>query len=176
MEEVITLLVAVGASALIVFRARRHEAPFGILVLGAVVAFVGCIAFLLGSQHTIAVVGRALRQLSAPGSQGALYDFRRYSLLLLGALLITTGLRLFAYTPGLVRREHRSWKGALWTTVVLLAINAPLMPIQGFAIGFTAFGVVTLLLLFALRRFFPDDVASAPDHHQDIDQTTSVAR
>jgi hypothetical protein len=176
MEEIITLLVAVGASAWIVFRARRQRAPTGILVLGGVVGFVGCYVFLLGSQHTIAVLGRALRQLSSPGSQGALYDFRRYSLMLLGALLITTGLRLLAYGPGLVRREHRSWKGALWTAVVLLAINAPLMPIQGFAIGFTAFSLVTLVLLVALRRLFTNDVASAHDPNQDIDQTTAVAQ
>ena len=42
----------------------------------------------------------------------------------------------------------------MWATVVLLAINVPLMPIQGFAPAFSAFAFVNLVALVATRKRF----------------------
>ena len=53
-----------------------------------------------------------------------------------------------------MRGEPRAWKTTLWASVALLAINVPLIPIQGFAYFFSAFALVNLVALVAMRKRF----------------------
>ncbi len=55
--------------------------------------------------------------------------------------------------------EPRAWKTTLWATVALLAINVPLIPIQGFAYVFSAFALVNLVALVATRTRFGQEGA-----------------
>jgi hypothetical protein len=102
----------------------------------------------LGAAHTIAVINQALRR---PAFQ---YDFRLYSLILLGIFLIAGGVRCLTTSWKVSRGDARAWKDALQTTTMLLAVNLPLTPIQGFAAGLAGFLVVTLFVLIATRHSF----------------------
>ena len=81
------------------------------------------------------------------------YDWRTYSLLLFGVLLIVQGVRVLRATPGLARGEPAARAAILRTGALVLAIAAPTIPIHAF-FGSVISGltVVTLLATYALVR------------------------
>jgi hypothetical protein len=104
----------------------------------------------LGSAHTVAVIGRALR------GPSFVYNFRLYSLVLLGACQIAGGLRCLSTSWRVARGDARAWKSALAATMLLVIVNVPLIPIQGFAGATSLIAVVTLITLIATGpRFVP---------------------
>ena len=133
--------------------------------VGAVTFFCGALIALLGTAHTLAVIGRAFSR--PPAFE---YDFRLYSLVMLGVSLIAGGLRCLSTSWNVARGDVRAWKAALTATILLLVVNVPLMPIQGFAVAFTALLLVSLITLIATRRRF-----AAPVAHRII-STPEIAR
>ena len=105
--------------------------PAARLAVGAVSLFFIGAAVLFG-VHLGAILTLILR-----GDVFA-YDFRFYSLVLLGVVAIIPAI------SGLLPGRSRVRAAAL-----LLAINLPLIPLQDFAVAFTIAGVATLAILLA---------------------------
>jgi hypothetical protein len=124
-----------------------------LLVVGAVDALCGLSNFLLGSAHFFAVLGRGLRGTGLhAAAQAFIYDFRFYSLAMLGLLLIVPGVLCLRSARGLTRGEAIAWKNAFWASVVLVVVNGPLIPIQRFAILLGGFAVLNLVVLATSRQ------------------------
>lgn len=144
-----TLLLALTglAASVAAFLFARRRAPARLASTAAVVALCGAECLLLGAGHLFGVIGRALSGKGA-GSASFTYDFRFYSLFLLGALLVVAGSLCLASIPGLAKRSLASWRMAFWSSAFLLALNLPLAPIQGFGYvlgGLSLAGIAALL-------------------------------
>jgi len=154
LDPALLVLFAVIGGTIWFAAAARGRGAGALAAVGAVTFFCGALIGLLGVAHTVAVIGRALR---GPTFE---YNFRLYSLVMLGVSLIAGGLCCLSTSWNVARGDARAWKTALAATTLLLVVNAPLMPIQGFATGFSAFLVVTLLTLIATRRCFVPPVGA----------------
>ena len=145
----LALFTAIGATIWFAVRARGRGAR-ALATVGAVTFFSGALIAALGSAHTIAVIGRALR------GPSFVYNFRLYSLVLLGACQIAGGLRCLSTSWRVARGDARAWKAALAATMLLLIVNVPLVPIQGFAgVPFLLLSVTLITLIATRRRFIP---------------------
>jgi len=144
----LALFTAIGAT--IWFAATRGRGAVPLVAVGAVTFFCGALIASLGSAHTIAVIGRALR------GPSFVYNFRLYSLVLLGSCQIAGGLRCLSTSWRVACGDARARKAALTATMLLLIVNVPLIPIQGFAGATSLIAVVTLITLIATGpRFVP---------------------
>lgn len=107
---------------------------------------------------------RALEGKGFAGAPSFEYGFAFYSVVLLGVLLVGSGLACLWYTRGLLRRDTGARGAALRWSALLLLINAPLIPMQDFASLLTATSALNLIALFiarnALRPDRPADQAS----------------
>lgn len=143
----LALFAAIGATIWFA-AATRGRGSGALAAVGAVAVFGGGLIASLGLAHTVAVIGRALR------GPSFVYDFRLYSLLLLGACQIAGGLRCLSTSWRLARGDASAWKAALAATTLLLIVNVPLMPITGVA-GITSLpSAVMLFTLIATGRRF----------------------
>jgi hypothetical protein len=81
------------------------------------------------------------------------YNFRVYSLLLLGLVLIACGLRLLRISLAISARMPEIRGQAVRAVATVLILVAPLIPIQGFfAIPLTVLsGVLLVLVLWRIR-------------------------
>jgi hypothetical protein len=100
------------------------------------------------------VVGRALAGKGHGPGETFVYDFRFYALVLLGVLQVAGGMGCLTSVGRLMRRDAAGRKRVLLATLALLALNVPLMPIQGFAVGFAVLALLNLAALgFAWTHF-----------------------
>ena len=145
--DLLTTVAVVVASTIFFRRARRfRRSPLDLAV--ATFGFaVNVLMAALALTHAVAVVTVAVRR-EGP----LLYDFRFYSLLLLGAVLVSLALLCILAAPGIARGEPNARRRALAASASLLAVNIPLMPLQGFAVAFTAFAAVNAAGMLLLRR------------------------
>ena len=148
----IALLVVIVATVWFARDARRRLAPTALVVVGTFDFFGGFLSFGLASLHLAAVMAQALSGRGPGGVPTFAYDFRFYSLVLLGAVIVIPGLLCAIYARGLTRGDTLAWKTVVWSSLALLAINAPLVPIQGFAPGLSAFALLNLVGLAAIHR------------------------
>ena len=152
--DVVPLAGVATATALAIPRFRRL-APSPIRLLNAIYAYLaGGIVGAFGVAHTAAVTLVAIER--AAGQQ-FVYTYRFYSLLLLGALLITGGLLATLQAARLARGHPAGWRASVAVWAALLAVNLPLVPLQGFAVLFSALATVALLLLAGTKRSFDVD-------------------
>ncbi|HEX7708570.1 MAG TPA: hypothetical protein VF701_19065 [Thermoanaerobaculia bacterium] len=117
--------------------------------------FAGGLIGALGVAHTSAVVS-----LERASRLQFVYTFRLYSLVLFGVLLIVLGLTAAVEAGRLPQGRRAVWRRSVFVWAAILAINLPLVPLQGFAILFSALAGFELLLLFITGRHFnlePDD-------------------
>jgi hypothetical protein len=113
--------------------------------------FAGGLVGVLGLTHLVAVVIEAINQ----GRQHQfVYGFRFYSLVQLGVLLIATGIMAAIEAGGLARGERAAWRASLLVWIAILAINLPLVVLQGFALLFSVLAALELLLLGGMWRHF----------------------
>jgi hypothetical protein len=113
-----------------VTRLRRGSIRGGGFAAAAAVGFLGIVLVVTMTAHCLDIVSRLA---VGTGHDGAafVYGFRTYSLLLLGALLIASGIRLLRLSSSL--GTGASSRGpALRAVLVVLALVAPLIPIHGF--------------------------------------------
>ncbi len=166
-RQALSLLVysgVVGAIIWFAVAARRRRRVAALTAIGTFSFFVGTMITAVGARHLIAVISRAVRgTLGTPAfstppilqhGDPFVYDFRFYSLLNLGVLLIAGGVACAVLAHRLMRGELRAWKGTLWATVLLLAVNLPLIPIEDNAYGPSVFAFVNLAALAATRKRF----------------------
>jgi len=139
------LLAVTGATITFLLRVRRRGASLGVGVASALGLFSGLITAGLAVGHLLGVMAVELRR------SPIRYDFRVYALLLLGATLVGLGAGLAAASARVARGDSTAWHSAVRTAVVLLAVNAPLAPIQGFAVALCIFVSIGLVALLAVR-------------------------
>lgn len=122
--------------------------------------FVGALIGTLGMAHLVAVVIVAIHR----GHQHQfIYSFRFYSLTLLGVLLIALGL-MAANEARLARGQRAAWRASLLVWTAIVAINLPLVSLQGFAVLFSVLAALELLLLGSMRRHFNVKWAGFHEH------------
>ena len=142
------------AAALVFFAGRRH-APTALALVAGLDTLCGSESVLLAGAHLTAVIGRALAG-KGSGSAPFAYNFRFYSLVLTGLAIVVPGLLCVLSVKGLLRGEKAAWRRALWSSVVLLAVNIPLLPIQGFAYALAAVALFNLTALRVTQKRFAE--------------------
>ena len=88
------------------------------------VSLLGATAVVGGIGHIIGITVAA-----ATGDRGFTYDFRTYSLWLLGAILISAGAALIRTAHGFGDGGHEAFGRASGIAAVLAVVTAPLIPI-----------------------------------------------
>jgi len=112
----------------------RRKSPPLILAVAGISSLCGLGNALLGSAHLAVVLARAAAGRGFAGSETFAYGFHFYSLVLVGVLLVLPGCLCLYHARGVVRLEPAARSGALRSSLVLLAVNLPMMPFQPFAI------------------------------------------
>ena len=128
----------------------RPPAPVLIAVLTN--ALCGLSSFFLGGAHLLGVLRRALEGKGFAGAPTFEYGFAFYSVVLLGVLLVGPGLACLWYTRRLWHGDPAARRATLRWSAVLLLINAPLIPLQDFAILLTATSSLNLITLLVAHR------------------------
>jgi hypothetical protein len=140
-------------AALFVFARKTRDAPPSAIGAGLVTLASGLITAALSAAHLVVVLIVAL------GRSPLVYDFRLYSLVLLGVVLTGLGLLLALAASGLVRGDPPRTRLARNAALMLLLVNAPLAPLQGFAVALAALAAVTLAAVFVRARMTPPPAA-----------------
>lgn len=139
------ILSVVGASTLAAGVSMWRRGARGRRFAGAtLVAFSGATLTTMLAAHNAEVVYRLLGN-PLDTMPPLKYDFRSYSLLLLGALLMVLGVDVFRAAAAVSRGDAAARRDALRVGLLVLAIGAPIIPIHIF------FGpITTALALIAL--------------------------
>jgi len=91
-----------------------------------------------------------LRLFERPPGVPFVYDFRLYSLLLLGAVLFVQGVRLLRAATAIAAGTPAARGEAVRTSLIVLGLAAGLIPIQFFGAVLTAGSLVTLAVALLL--------------------------
>ena len=133
----------------IVLFARKHRArglaPSAVAA-GLVTLASGLITIGLSVAHLVVVVIVAIRR------SPLVYDFRLYSLILLGIALTGLGLVLVLAAAGVTQGDPARTRLARNSALLLALINVPLAPLQGFAVLFAGLAGVTLAAVIIRSR------------------------
>ena len=144
--------VVVAAATIIAAARLKHASLSLIRLLIAIYGyFAGALIGTFGLAHLVAVVTVAIDRLL---QNQFVYGFRFYSLVLFGVLLIVAGLMATVETTRLAQGQHAASRASLAIWTVILAINLPLVSLQGFAVLFSVVAALELLLLASIRRPF----------------------
>jgi hypothetical protein len=108
----------------------------------------------LNAAHLSAVVRRALAGQGFAGKAHFEYDFHFYALLLTGVAMAIPGVLCVWASIGLARGRRSSWRLACWSSLVILLVAAPLVPVQGFAPLIAGLGATSFAVLVALGKRF----------------------
>jgi hypothetical protein len=153
--------------SVVLFRGWRQEAGIAVLAAAGMTGLCGLSNALLGGAHLVVVLARALSGQGFGGKDSFTYDFHFYSIVMVGILLILPGLHCLHHAHGLVRGRAAAWRGAFWASLVLLCVNLPMVPFQGFAGLLTPLAAASLVgLSLARRRFTSRAPAGAPERAQ----------
>jgi len=147
-------LVGPIAGLFVFFSARRRKVPSAFATVAGLDVFCGLENLLPGGAHLTSVLGQALSGKAPEGGAPFTYDFRFYSLVLLGVLLVVLGMPCLLAARGLARGDASGWRMAFWSSLSLLVINAPLVTIQDFARGLGGAALANLIGLAATRKRF----------------------
>jgi hypothetical protein len=154
MEVFVLMIVMMVASIGFAAVTRRRRVPGALVAAAAVDLYCGVVIASLGTMHLLAVVGRALAgKGSGPGGT-FVYDFRFYSLLLFGVTLITLALAALTAVRRLTHGDAAGGRVAVAASLVLVALNIPLVPIQAFALAPSVFALANLVALWSARKHF----------------------
>ncbi|MDP9194033.1 MAG: hypothetical protein M3P06_20245 [Acidobacteriota bacterium] len=149
--DAVPLAGVVAATALAFRRLASLADSRACLFVALSATFAGGLIGALGVAHTSAV---ALVAIERASRLPFVFTFRLYSLVLFGALLIVLGL-MAAIEAGRLSQGHRAgWRRSLFVWTAILAINLPLVPLQGFALLFSGLAAFELLLLATTLRHF----------------------
>jgi hypothetical protein len=145
------VLAATGAAIWLAVDARRRHSHAPLAAVGAIDLFCGLVIVGLMVLHLSAVIGLAVSGRGFGGATSFTYDFRFYSLLMLGVVIIIPGLVFVLHARRLTEGDAEAWTRALWASGVLLLINIPLLPIQLFALDHVLLATINLVSLLAAR-------------------------
>jgi hypothetical protein len=157
--DLVVLLGIVISTVWWTIRLRRRGLRGGRFAAAALVGFLGLALLFTMTAHNIDVLSRLV---VGTGYDGAVfgYNFRTYSLLLLGSVLIAAGARLLSVSSSIgTQRDARG--PAARVILIVLALVVPLIPIHGFfAIPLSATAGAAMLLV--LWRVSPVTPATDP--------------
>lgn len=140
---------AAAATAIAAIQLRRTPLPPVRLLMSMYGYFAGALIGMLGLAHLVAVVIGSINR----GRQHQFtYNFHFYALIQLGVLLVAAGLMAAVVSPRMARGQRAAWRASLFVWAAILAINLPLVPLQGFALLFSVLAALELLLLGSMRR------------------------
>jgi hypothetical protein len=126
------VLITIGLTTAVWVRwLWRRDIRGRALAASAWLGFVGLALVVMLLAHCLDVLSRLYIGTAYTGG-AFVYNFHVYSLLLLGALLIWSGVQLLRDAVGLSRQDPPARAGALRTLGLVLAIVLPLMPFQAF--------------------------------------------
>jgi hypothetical protein len=137
------------ATVIAALRLRRARLSLTRLLIALYGYSAGALIGTLGVAHLAAVV---VASLDGGRQHQFVYSFHFYSLVLLGVLLIVTGLVAAMQAAHLARGHRAAWRASLSVWTAILAINLPLVPLQGFAVVFSVLAGLELVLLGGMRR------------------------
>jgi hypothetical protein len=151
LTDVLVLLVVFAGTIASAVLLRRQGIRGRGLLAAVWLSFYGLMLTAMMLAHSAEVVYRTVAARAAVTSSASIYNFRVYSLLLLGALLIWAGVVSLRAAPGLGRGSVEARRAALRASVAVLALVAPLIPIQKlFGILLSVLSMFSLLVL--MRR------------------------
>lgn len=154
-SDVIVLLAIVLATTVWVVRLWRRGVRGRRFAISGWLGLLGFVLVVALTAHCVDILSRLV---AGSGHDGAVftYNFRVYSLLLLGVLLIGAGVNLLRAALGLSRGMASARRSALRTLAVVVAIMLPLIPFQAFfAVPLGVLSAVTLPLVAWVRDVFP---------------------
>ncbi len=144
-SDLLVLLGIVASTGYWLRLLRRRGLRGGRFAVAAAVALLGLVLIFTMTAHCLDVLSRLLIGAGYDG-KAFVYDFRVYSLLLLGVVLIACGVRLLRISLG-------TGAGSGHTVTAVLILVAPLIPIQAFfAIPLTVLSGSVLLLILWLAE------------------------
>ena len=117
---------------------------------GVVTAAV-VVALWLGLGNIIQGLGHIQGVIATATSRGYPYDFRYAGLLLVGIMIIYSGVLFLWAVRGLARGERPAWDRALSGTILLLLVAVPLIPVEpdNAVLQAAIPGTVSLIVLLA---------------------------
>jgi hypothetical protein len=128
-------------------RLRRRGLRAGRYAAASAVGFLGLTLVIMMTAHCLDVLSRLAVGTSYQGA-AFVYDFRAYSLLLLGVVLIACGTRLLRVSLRIGGSATEVRVEAIRALLAVLALVTPLVPIQGFfAIPLCAIAGLAMLLV-----------------------------
>lgn len=141
----LVIITGTSTSAVLLWR----ESIRGRSLFAAVwLSFYGLVLTAMMLAHSAEILYRAVVAPAAGSNPASTYNFRLYSLLLLGALLIWAGVECLRAAGSLSRGSVEARRTAIRASMVVLAIVAPLIPIQRvFGILLTVLSILSLLVL-----------------------------
>ena len=127
----------------------RGRSLFGATWLG----FFGLFLVLSMLAHTVEIVWHLVRGDTQISGEPWAYDFRSYSLLLLGAVLMAIGVGALRAAANLSRGRGNGRRTAVVLTAATLVVTLPLIPIQAFfGMIVSALAAITLVVLATTPR------------------------
>lgn len=126
--------------------AWRLGARGGRLLATFFAAFYGLTLVVMLSAHSADVLYNAVLRNRATDGSAFGYDWRTYSLLLFGALLVRQGVLCLRGAPRIARGEATARGDVLRAAAVVLALVLPLIPIHAF-FGYLISGASALTLV-----------------------------
>jgi hypothetical protein len=147
--ELYLFLAKLVVTALFALMMRRRGVRGRTLAVSTWVFFFGLFLTVMLCAHSLVILG--LRIFESPEGAGPVYDFRLYALLLVGVVFSSQGVRYVRAARLLAAREPEGRREALRATLVVLALAAPLIPLQFFGLLMTAGALLTLGALALLK-------------------------
>jgi hypothetical protein len=149
-DQIVLTLLALSLVGSIVFQARRG-ARGGRLAVAALATFYGLVLVTMLGGHCADVLYGLTHHLTSIHGQPFAYEWRTYSLLLFGVLLVRLGARCVVAAASLGRGAAEARAAFLRTAATVLVIVVPIIPIHAF-FGWLITGM-TLLALTVVAAF-----------------------
>ena len=150
-SDVVVLLAIALTTTVWVVRLWRRGVRGLRFAISAWLGFLGLVLIVALAAHCLDILSRLYAGASADGPVFT-YNFRIYSLLLLGVMLIGAGINLLRAALGLSRGMASGRRSALRTLGLVVAIVLPLIPFQAFfAVPLGVLSAVTLPLVAWFR-------------------------
>lgn len=107
----------------------------------------------LGTAHLVSIVSEAVR---GP----FVYDFRSYALILLGLLFIVPGHVGVVAAGRSLDAKATAVRQLCWVWGIILCVDLPLIPLQGFAVLFSVLGCLGLVGVWCLHNASTGEISA----------------
>ena len=145
------LVVAIAASIIFAFSKRKFAQRKIHLFIGSYNFFCGLLFCSLSAGHFLFISSEPFLGRTLSNEVPFTYNFRFYSLLLLGGINFFLGFNLINTSFEIVKGNEEKFRRTIKILLWLLLVNIPLAPIQGFAVAFSIFAIIDLIALILIK-------------------------